>query len=61
MTVRQMYQRDEATWHMFTRCGWTMQEIANTFKISKPMVYKILTLCAKRKGEELSVYEDIHE
>jgi len=57
MTVQDMYKRDEAMWHMFTRCGWHMQDIAEIFKVTKARVHQILTLCSKRKGEELKVYE----
>ena len=60
-TLKELYRRDETIWDMFTRTGWSMQDIANIFKISKTRVYEILTLCEKRKGEELRVYEDIHE
>lgn len=56
MTVQEMYRRDEAMWYMFTRCRWSMQEIADIFKVSKGLVAKILKLAAKRKGDQLENY-----
>lgn len=59
ITVQDMYKRDEAMWYMFTRCGWSMKEIADIFRMSKVGVYKILQRCATRKNEEIEEYENL--
>lgn len=51
--IRDRNREMEAQWYMYTRCGWSMQEIADIFKVSKPQIQQNLNKYAFEKKEEL--------
>lgn len=47
-------RRNNAIWYMYVEVGYSMQEIADIFKISKVRVHQIINLQAQQRAEQLN-------
>lgn len=51
-------RRNAAIWYMYVEVGFSLEEIAQIFKITKGYVHEIVNKVAKERNDELQKYSD---